>query len=128
MNDNINWKARYIDLENQMLDMMKMTTGLIKKEGKSQNTKINGINYNRIDDIIEIVVKSQSTNAKYLFEVVSEDGRVLQRKAMDYKNSCKFNLSLFDCAFRIRVSIRNDKSANYEDSNVTKVFNKEGEL
>ncbi|GGA98399.1 hypothetical protein ERX37_04680 [Macrococcus hajekii] len=125
MNDHIDWKARYIDLEEQMLDMMKMTARLVDKEVHNQSAKITGINTMMIDEQLEVIVKSKSSDAQYLFELITLEEEVLIKKFTHFKNSYKFNTQLINEPFRVRVSIKNQGHGGYDDINVTKVLNQE---
>lgn len=125
MASNIDWQAQYMELENQMKEMMKMTVELVEKsEINSQKASISNINYAEIDDILEITVISKANNPIYSFELIDDESRepIIQKLEIR-KNSYKFNITNL-VNFRAQVHIRNDNDEDYTDVRLTKVFNK----
>lgn len=136
MDSEINWKERYIELEEQMLEMMKMTSGLIEKETNAvrnsedlykktkEGPSISRLLYTNIDDIIEIIVISKANNPFFLFELIDEETKnVIYQKSESQKNSCKFNVSGLS-SYRIRVHVKNEEDEYYSNMKISKLINK----
>lgn len=125
MVSNIDWESRYIELEKQMKDMMRMTFDLVEKaEVNSQKASITSVTHSEIDDILEITVISSSNNPFYTFEIIDDETReAILQKTDIRKNSFKFNISSLN-NFRVQVHVRNDSDEEYSDVRLTKVFNK----
>lgn len=125
MVSNIDWESRYIELEKQMKDMMRMTFDLVEKaEINSQKASITSVTHSEIDDILEITVISSSNNPFYTFEIIDDETReTIKQKTDIRKNSFKFNISNLN-NFRVKVHVRNDNDEEYTDVRLTKVFNK----
>ncbi|MGK0553079.1 hypothetical protein [Macrococcus capreoli] len=125
MTDHINWKERYLELESQILDMMKMTQRLIIDERNHQNAYVNKTVINQIDDTLEIVAIAVGNKPQFLFEVINEKEKVLYRKHTKYKNSIKINQLLFKEPFKIKISIKNDTSESFTSFYETHILNEE---
>lgn len=125
MTDNINWKERYLELESQMLDMMKMTKRLIDDEKNQQLAQVTGTIVNQIDDNLEIVAVAKGNKPQFLFEIINEKDKVLFKKFTKYKNSLKINLLLFKEPFKIRISIKNDTGESFVNYYETHILNEE---
>ncbi|UTH14490.1 hypothetical protein [Macrococcus equipercicus] len=125
MADYIDWKARYIELEDQLLQMMEMTIHLIDKEVHQQKAKISGLETTYVDRELTVTVKSKSANAQYLFELLNTDNDVLLKQETGYRNNHIFNIEQLDEPFKVRVSIRNEGHDSYDDVNESKIFNAE---
>lgn len=136
MDSEINWKERYIELEEQMLEMMKMTSGLIEKETNAvrnsedlykktkEGPSISRLLYTNIDNIIEIIVISKANNPFFLFELIDEETKnVIYQKSESQKNSCKFNVSGLS-SYRIRVHVKNEEDEYYSNMKISKLINK----
>ena len=136
MDCEINWKERYIELEEQMLEMMKMTSGLIEKETNAvrnsedlykktkEGPSISRLLYTNIDDILEIIVISKANNPFFLFELIDEETKnVIYQKSESQKNSCKFNVSGLS-SYRIRVHVKNEEDEYYSNMKISKLINK----
>lgn len=136
MDSEINWKERYIELEEQMLEMMKMTSGLIEKETNAvrnsedlykktkEGPSISRLLYTNIDDILEIIVISKANNPFFLFELIDEETKnVIYQKSESQKNSCKFNVSGLS-SYRIRVHVKNEEDEYYSNMKISKLINK----
>lgn len=136
MDDSINWKERYIELEVQMIEMMKMTSELIDKETKVIKTNdesdtnfkasalISRLLYTLIDDNLEIIVISKSNNPLHIFELIDEKTKeIIYQKSEVQKNSCQFNVSGLN-EYRIRVHIKNENDEYYSDTKISKLINK----
>ena len=128
MNDNINWKERYIELEDQMLDMMKMIQNLMEEEKNHQTAQINRVEVNQIEDNLEVVAISKGNNPLFLFEVLNKKNRLLHRKYTKHKNSLKLNMLLFKEPIKVKISIKNERNDQYVHFYETKLLNEESAI
>lgn len=125
MSDNINWKERYIELEQQLENMMNMTLDLVEKSEKFKDkAEINQLSYTQIDEKIEVVAITKGKNPIYTFEIIDDKTRdVIMQKSESRKNTCQFNIgNLSD--FRVKVHIKNEDDKEYSHSRISKLLNK----
>lgn len=125
MSYDIDWQARYIELEEQLKDMMYMTLDLIEKsEISKEKAVLNNIIYTEVDNNLEVTAIAKANNPIFLFEVIDDDTKdIILQKSEIRKNSCKFNV--FNLSnYRVRVYIKNEGEKKFSDSKITKVLNK----
>lgn len=132
MSDEINWKERYIDLEQQMLEMFKMTSDLIEKESSSKTNEeehklkasITKLLYSTVDDNLEVIAISTGENPVFIFELIDDKTKsIIYQKSEMRKNCYKFNITNLN-DFRIKVYIKNETDHNYSDIKISRVINK----
>lgn len=125
MASEIDWKARYNDLENQLKDMMYMSLDLIEKSELSQvKATISNIIYTEVDNKLEVTAIVKANNPVFLFEIIDEETKkILIQKSDLRKNSCKFNVYNLS-NYRVRISIKNEDDEGFTDTKVTKVLNR----
>lgn len=121
----IDWKNRYIDLENQLKEMMYMSLDLVEQaEITKTKAVINNIIYTEVDNQLEVTVIASANNPIFIFEIIDENSKkIVMQKAEIRKNSCKFNV--FNISnYRVKVYIKNEGEIKYSDSKITKVLNR----
>ncbi|QNR07498.1 hypothetical protein [Macrococcoides canis] len=128
MNDNINWKDSYLELEEQMLEMTKMFAVMLDKEVQNATPAIHKVHINSLDDTLEIIAISKANKPQFLFEVLNEKEKVLSRKYTGYKNSYKLNTLLYKKKIKVKISIRNENSDSFVDFYTTGILNEESAL
>ncbi|QIH77970.1 hypothetical protein GTN30_04740 [Macrococcoides canis] len=128
MNDNINWKDSYLELEEQMLEMTKMFAVMLDKEVQNATPAIHKVHINSLDDTLEIIAISKANKPQFLFEVLNEKEKVLSRKYTGYKNSYKLNTLLYKKKIKVKISIRNENSDSFVGFYTTGILNEESAL
>lgn len=123
MEDKINWKDRYIELEEQMKQMMMLVHEKhVEKEIVIQ-PKIEELIHRNFEEKIEVIVIGIADKPIYLFEIIDEKtSRVVRQVSNSKKNSCIFNVSgLSD--YRVKAYIKNAYDKNYTSFKISRVIN-----